>query len=195
MPSIRIEATTRAITTILRLVRHASREGCNVTLSLALLLSHANRPNQAMQRTAGRSAFTLSMTSTPPRACDARPRPRSLILFSLGAETVAMKLLANFSGRTSSGAVARRANSILQKAQDDGDAHGSRAGERQSTFGFRLLALLPTGCVHCGRSRATLVARPRSHLTMRCSEPPPLRVPTFRDFHLQPAAIRALGGR
>ena len=43
------------------------------------------RSNQAMQRTAGRSAIHTFHDSNPSRVCDARSRPRSLILFSLDA--------------------------------------------------------------------------------------------------------------
>ena len=61
---------------------------------------------------------------------------------------------------------------------------GAGAGERQSTFGFRLLALLPTGMrslravtCHAGGEGHALAP---NHAMQRTATA--LRVPTFRDF-------------
>ncbi len=83
-----VRAWRRARRSALRGLRSRWSSLCDVSTRICLfraMMRHcdAERSNQAMQRTAGRSAFTLSMTSNPSSVCDARPRPRSLILFSL----------------------------------------------------------------------------------------------------------------
>ena len=159
-------------------------------------IERTQRSNQAMQRTAGRSAITLSMIPTPLSVCDARPRPRSLILFSLDGcwlrVTVAHRrclrslptiaLRERRCGRFGAGPAPRHARAVRWHALGSASSaplrlvirsdasRGSASSCGRLCFHARLCGLTLCSLAACFRVHVGTAGNV-NHLTRRCSEP------------------------